>query len=398
MAFPARYKGTCSKCNTAIEPGQFITWSRREKGKASHFDCANPSAIPAEPRGTPNMEPDKPNDAFNTPKPDYAEEVQKAYETPRTEKAKADSLGEVLARNVAPYLNQMLATKVDEKRVRAIVDAAISEQTVTTIRVESPDGEAKEIKSAHECMAKLLYLIQKRHHAYLWGGPGSGKSTAAAQVAESLGIPYGYISLNPQTPDSRLLGFIDAGGTYRDTVFYRTFKDGGVFCIDEIDNASPSLLTTLNGALENGHAAFPCGMVERHPDFVVIATGNTCGKGANPQFPERRPFDAAFSERFTFLRWDYDAKLERAITLGINPGAEDWLKWVKDARKHCAEHYPRVLVSPRAAFKGAEYLKDSTLSVADIAESVVFKGTDADTVKAILTAVPLPEKAEVEAL
>jgi hypothetical protein len=56
MAFPARYKGTCSTCNKPINVGQQITWSRREKGKAYHADCAKPDA-PAEvkPATTPDM-------------------------------------------------------------------------------------------------------------------------------------------------------------------------------------------------------------------------------------------------------------------------------------------------------------------------------------------------------
>lgn len=49
MAFPARFAGTCSKCSQPINKGQYITWSRRERGKASHVDCANPDAIPTVP-------------------------------------------------------------------------------------------------------------------------------------------------------------------------------------------------------------------------------------------------------------------------------------------------------------------------------------------------------------
>jgi hypothetical protein len=48
MAFPARYKGTCSSCSKPIVEGQYITWSRREKGKAYHVDCSNPDAKPVE--------------------------------------------------------------------------------------------------------------------------------------------------------------------------------------------------------------------------------------------------------------------------------------------------------------------------------------------------------------
>ena len=199
-------------------------------------------------------------------------------------------------------------------------------------------------------MPQLLYLLSKRHHVYLYGGPGGGKSTAAKQAADALGIQFGYISLNPQTPDSRLMGYMDATGNYRETLFHKLYRDGGVFCIDEMDNASASLLTTLNSCLENGHGAFPNGMIPRHENFVVVATGNTAGRGANPQFPDRRPFDCAFSERFTFIEWDYDQQLEEAITMAINPKATDWLKWIRNVRTYAKQNHPKLIVSPRRHF------------------------------------------------
>jgi hypothetical protein len=140
--------------------------------------------------------------------------------------------------------------------------------------------------------------------------------------------------------------------------------------------------------------AFPNGLAEKHPDFVLIATGNTCGKGANPMFPERRPFDAAFSERFSFIEWDYDVNLEKAVTLAINSKAIDWHRWVLKAREYCKKNHPRVLVTPRASFKGAEYLLDSGWDYGTIADMVVFKGLDADTRKAIIAANPFPKFAQ----
>lgn len=182
------------------------------------------------------------------------------------------------------------------------------------------------------------------------------------------------------------MGYMDANGNYRETLFHTLYRDGGVFCIDEMDNASASLLTTLNSCLENGHGAFPNGMITRHEKFVVVSTGNTAGRGANPQFPDRRPFDCAFSERFTFIEWDYDLNLEEAITLSINPKAGSWLKWVRAVRTYAKQNHPKLIVSPRASFRGAEYLNDSGWKPVDIAEAVLFKGIDKDTKSAILNA------------
>jgi cobaltochelatase CobS len=221
-------------------------------------------------------------------------------------------------------------------------------------------------------------------------------------AASALGREYGYASLNPQTPESRLLGFIDAGGTYRRTVFRDRFENGGIMCIDEMDNGHPALLNTLNGMIEPGaeYGAFPDGMVRRHPDFVMVCTGNTNGRGGDKMFPERRQLDAAFAERFAFLRWDYDLALERRLTLAHcedSTKAETWLRWVRAVRAHVEKHSIRLWATPRAAMTGASFLHDSSWSVQDIAETVMFKGLDKDTVAAILTAVPYPTFAPANA-
>jgi cobaltochelatase CobS len=200
----------------------------------------------------------------------------------------------------------------------------------------------------HQLQEDLLMLISLGENVYLWGAPGSGKSTAAKKCAEALNLRWGYIALNPQTPESRLIGYMDAKGSYVRSLFRDVYENGGVFCIDEMDNASAGLVTTLNSGLENGHMAFPDDVIARHQDFVLVATGNTNGKGGNAMFPERRPFDAAFSERFVFLRWEYDENLEHALTMAHNPNASGWLMWVRQVRDYCAQELPaRSGVPPR---------------------------------------------------
>src|SRR5688572_1560316 len=44
--------------------------------------------------------------------------------------------------------------------------------------------------------------------------------------------------------------------------------EGGVLCLDEIDNSNPSVLTVLNSALANGYCSFPNGMPAKHKDLT----------------------------------------------------------------------------------------------------------------------------------
>jgi cobaltochelatase CobS len=91
----------------------------------------------------------------------------------------------------------------------------------------------------------------------------------AEQAAEALGIPSHGISLSPQTPASALLGYMQAAGDYVSTQFRQAYEHGGLFHFDEVDNAHPSVLAVINGALANGHMDFPDGRVKRHGDFQL---------------------------------------------------------------------------------------------------------------------------------
>ncbi|MBR3890463.1 MAG: hypothetical protein IKJ30_00140, partial [Bacilli bacterium] len=65
--------------------------------------------------------------------------------------------------------------------------------------------------------------------------------------------------------------------------------------------------------LAQGYMAFPNGLVKMHPDFKVVAAGNTYGKGANRQYCGRNSLDSATLDRFMIIEWDYDRKLEAKI-------------------------------------------------------------------------------------
>lgn len=315
---------------------------------------------------------------------------------------------------VSGQMDEKIVTKLVDESVRAKVDQLIQEgiekhaeilnaqinelkkSHVPILELHNYQGKTdiiSPVEPAHAKMAELLYLLNLGEHVYLFGPAGSGKSSAAFLAAEALGRRYGYISLTPQTFESRLFGFMAADGkTYVRTEFRDCYEKGGLFCIDEMDNGSGNLYTALNGALENNLCAFPDKSIKRHKDFVVVGTGNTSGGGPNPLFPTRRPFDKAFAERFSYVEWSYDERLERAVALSINKEvAPIWHEYCLNLRKYCLQHFPMVLVSPRAVFKGCKYLRDSVLPVEEIMNAIVFKGYDKDSIAKILQANPVPK-------
>ena len=127
-------------------------------------------------------------------------------------------------------------------------------------------------------------------------------------------------------------------------------------------------LLAFNAIAANDLAAFPCGTVARHPDFVIIAAANTVGNGANRRYVGRAQLDGATLDRFGFIEMPYDEKLEMHISLN-----DVWTAWVQKCRAVAAEHRMETIISPRASIKGGKMLS-AGMSVDKVANMYVFKG------------------------
>lgn len=388
MPFPAKYPGFCRNCRRVVLPGDLISWARRGTKGVWHVDCADPKIL-ARPIG--DM-PEAPEPELRKTEPEAKPEAP--YNGGRVDAGAMATLATALI----PHLHDAGfttksdgANSVDADAVAEIVQTILADRVPTPIEIHNRDtGEVKRLEVTHKLFTRVLYHVRKGHNLYLWGPAGSGKSKCAQQVADALDVAYGYISFNRMTPESRIMGFIDATGVFRDPEFYRIYTNGGVFCIDELDNGNPALLTSLNAALENGFAAFPCGTVKRHENFVLVCTGNTPGRGATAQY-QRVKLDDATPERFIYIQFGYDETLERTISLARNPKATAWVAWVQSVRAYVVEHRIELIASPRASMYGADMLHDSGLEIDEIAESALFKGLDRDTVRKIVDACPYPD-------
>ena len=376
-SFTAKYRGTCKKCGTSYERGSQITWSRAERGVYYHIACAG--GMPDVPHDTPVPE--------GTPAP-----TDVKLEAP----PQGDANGMAA---LAALLKPHLSMRVDTSDVKALIEAFRKDMTEALAdvgRVQNIAVTYKEqtvqIDSAHYMLPDLVDLLSIGKAVFLHGDPGSGKSTGAEHAAKALAMEYGYISLAPMSMASELRGFIDANGVFRSTVFHDLYVGGGLFCIDEVCNATGGILTALNSAIANGKAAFPDGIKAKHPDFRIVVTDNTCGRGGDVMFPDRRPLDSAFLDRFVMLHWDYDKALEKALVLGANSQhGISWLTWCRSAREFCRKERIRMWVTPRCAVDGASLCGRERWNIAKIADACVFKGIDKDTKAKVLTAHPLPD-------
>lgn len=270
------------------------------------------------------------------------------------------------AQITAALLSMMPAPGLDEDRVRAIVREEIP--APPTIRIQIPDRPEVEIGRQHERFPLLLQVLACGLNVLLVGPAGTGKTTAARKAAEALGLSFSCLSVGPQTSKSDLLGFIDAGGTYRESLFVSAYRDGGVFLLDEIDAGNAGVLTVLNAALAGDVMATPAGMVSRSPRFLAVAGANTYGQGASRQYVGRNQLDAATLDRFAMLDWPVDEGLEAALVglpapapvLDLGRGglldAAGWLARVRTVRAACEKQQVRAVVSPRATVAGCALL------------------------------------------
>lgn len=267
---------------------------------------------------------------------------------------------------------------VNESRIREIFSDALS-KAIDAIPpkeiVINVDGAKKRLegKHLHPAFDKVLKIVAAGCHVLLVGPAGSGKSSIAMQVAEALG--RAFHTQGPATSEYKYLGYNDAHGKHVETPLCRAFRDGGIFCAEEIDSSSASALVAgLNMVLANGQADFGNQVYSRHENFVCIATANTWGSGADRQYVGRTQLDAATLDRFVCVYVDYDEALERAVAQN-----DKWTGFVQKARRAVAELKIRAVISPRASIQGATLMR-AGLSAKDVADCTVWRGMDTATI------------------
>lgn len=231
------------------------------------------------------------------------------------------------------------------------IEEAVNNRKIDEIVIKQEAKADIRVKGQHKQFGTLLRIISCRLNAILIGAAGSGKTTAAEKVAETLSIPYYSMSVGSQTTKHEFFGYRDANGNYHRTLFREAFENGGIFLIDEMDAGNANVLVSINQALANEVCAFPDNMVHKHPDFVVIASANTWGSGASREYVGRNQLDAATKDRFIPILWEYDQDLEDAIT----PNKE-WLAEVRRVRRAVDKFKIRQIISPRASIYGSKLL------------------------------------------
>lgn len=239
-----------------------------------------------------------------------------------------------------------------------IVDTAISKRLKQYRPIDVRVG-MKRVKLRDEVFCdqfeKLLSLVANGVHTRMVGPAGCGKTHVAGQIAKALNCrAYAAVSCSMGMSESQLIGRMlptGKGGAfeYHASPFVDIYENGGLFLLDEMDAADPNVLVTLNTALAGNQFALPQrlgnAVVERHPDFRIMAAMNTFGYGADVMYVGRNQLDEATLDRFRIgtVIMDYSDPIERTITAEAS-----WVyNWAIDIRRRIGASGVRRIMSTR---------------------------------------------------
>ena len=241
-----------------------------------------------------------------------------------------------------------------------------------TTEPESEEDVKKEVH--HDKYDEIKTCLECNIPIYLAGPAGSGKNHTVEQIAKELGWNF-YFS-NSVQQEYKLTGFIDAGGCFHETEFYKacTDKNDCIFFLDEMDASIPEVLVLLNAAIANGYFEFPNGRVDfDHVHFV--AAGNTVGSGADEMYTGRMVLDQATLDRFAIIEFDYCMNVELAITNNNS----DLVTFIHQMRKEATDKGIRATFSYRCMTMVSK-LESKGMNLEVIMKIAIFKGLDKDTI------------------
>lgn len=120
---------------------------------------------------------------------------------------------------------------------------------------------------------------------FLTGPTGSGKSSVICQIAARLNWAVQRVTAHSRMEMPELVGHhvvIDGDLVWQDGPLTIAMREGHIFLLDEFDLLDPGTSAGLNGIVEGAPLVIAENggeIVEPHPDFRFVATGNTNGGG-----------------------------------------------------------------------------------------------------------------------
>lgn len=220
-----------------------------------------------------------------------------------------------------------------------------------------------------ETLKDVLMGLELNMNVYAVGHAGTGKSTLATQVCARTNRPVLRVQHTVNTEEAHILGqYVVKGG---DTVWEPgplqiCMKHGIVYLADEYDRATPQVLSLYQPVLEGAalvtkEAPPEWRIIEPHPNFRFLATGNTNGAGDETGlYPSTALQDFANYERFTMMLevgWlpkNQETKILVDRVGILKEDAERLVDFAADVRKRFEAGEISAPISPRALIGAAK--------------------------------------------
>lgn len=379
-----RYRLSKETFGVIEHDGSAVAIIRHSTGKTLRAAIGGGNGTPM-PQPKPEAGPDETPDEL--PEIPEEDEIEPQPEEAQPEEAQPEEVKPEPQPEAIPQPNpmdpfSMLVKQVTDAvlgQIKPMLEEVAKNQTsnkvehVHTIKVN--DMTTKIEGLTHPKFERVLKYVANHHNVYLYGPAGSGKNVICEQVAQALGVPFYY--QNTIITKFDVTGYKNAAGEFEETEFYKAWTQGGVFMLDEADNACAEALVTLNAALANGYYSFPgIGRVECSPNFYCVAAGNTNGQGATDEYCGRYKMDESSRDRFAFVDIDYNPEIEE----GICGGHTDVLDFVRELRGICKEQRISLICGYRAIKNLTMFYDDDAAAIID---DFILKGAEKDTVREI---------------
>ena len=252
----------------------------------------------------------------------------------------------------------------------------------------------------HEKFDDVAKFVMKGRAPYLYGPSGCGKTymvnNQLAGILNANVVTNGYVIY-----EQDILGYTNsATGQYVPGNFYRCYKYGDIIFLDELDNGVANATVVLNGFTggNNTSYTFPDGLnTKRHPNFRMIAAGNTNGSGRTVAHNTRQKMDESVMQRLKAVECGYDNRIEDRILVDY----QDWLSFVKQFRK-AVENISTISGEPntigifttRDAEELKEDLEDNSFDMEKLLQYYFIQTKDVDTLNNIYTYLNNRKKSE----
>lgn len=214
----------------------------------------------------------------------------------------------------------------------------------------APDAPAKDADFVFDpaLLEDLAICVSQRSYPWLAGPKGTGKTSAAMQLAARLGRPFFRIAFDEHTEPRDLLGgdgMKNASTYWQDGKLTQALRTpGAIVLLDEPTVARPGSLAALQTILDHGFVLLDSGeRVDVAQDVIFMAADNTCGRGdESGHYVGTRPMNAAFLDRFdVIIEVNYPDQKQETLALQNRTGANKDLaalvvSFANKTRQKCA--------------------------------------------------------------